>query len=56
MGRPYLFCVIKDNVVIRLINIGYMGAVAVDSSREKVVSCPVMEVLYTQLPVRMDGF
>ena len=30
----------KSNVVIRLINIGYMGAVAVDSSREKVSIMP----------------
>lgn len=39
-GDRTYFVSLEDNVVIRLINIGYMGAVAVDSSREKVSIMP----------------
>ena len=54
-GDRTYFVSLEDNVVIRLINIGYMGAVAVDSSREKVSIMPRNGgALYTA--TRADGW
>lgn len=54
-GDRTYFVSLDDNMVMRLINIGYMGAVAVDNSREKVSIMPRSGgAMYTA--TRVDGW
>ena len=54
-GDRTYFVSLEDNMVMRLINIGYMGAVAVDNSREKVSIMPRSGgAMYTA--TRVDGW